>query len=70
MRKRMHEQLPLMQPFISHDHGRELAEMDAILDNLRDVLSAVQRDLAGRTSPRRGREGMTAEQVLRVLPSV
>jgi len=67
MRKRMHEQLPLMQPFISHDHGRELAEMDAILDNLRDVLSAVQRDLAGRTSPRRGREGMTAEQVLRVL---
>jgi IS5 family transposase len=71
MRKRFHEQQSFMQPFISHEHGRELAKMDEILEEiLREaprVVASVQRDLAAGRNMRRGRSGMTAEQVLRVL---
>lgn len=71
MRKRFDEQPSFMQPFISHDRGRELAAMDEILEAvLREssgVVASVQRDLAGGRSLRQGRNGMTAEQVLRVL---
>jgi len=67
MRKRFHKQQPLMQPFISHEHGRELAMMDEILAQLPEILQAVPKDLAQERSVRCGREGMTAEQVLRSL---
>lgn len=67
MRKSFHKQQPLMQPFISHEHGRELAMMDEILERLPEILGPVRKDLAQGRSLKRGREGMTAEQVLRAL---
>jgi IS5 family transposase len=65
MRKRFDEQPSFMQPFVSHEHGRELAAMDEILDQIPGVLALVQRDLAQGRSVHRGRRGMAAEQVLR-----
>ena len=67
MRKSFHKQQPLMQAFISHAHGRELAKMDEILDQMREILAPARKDLAQDRSVRHGRAGMTAEQVLRVL---
>ena len=67
MRKSFHKQQPLMQAFISHEHGRELAKMDEILDQMREILAPARKDLAQDRSVRHGRAGMTAEQVLRVL---
>ena len=67
MRKRMQKQLPLMQAFVAHEHGRELAAMDEILDQVPSILEPIRRDLVRGRSSKRGREGMTAEQVLRAL---
>jgi len=41
----MHHQLFLMQAFVDHEHGRELAAMDQVLDQARSVLILVQHDL-------------------------
>ena len=67
MRKRFHEQQPLMQAFIDHEHARELETMSAILDQMPDVLDQIERDLVGSRSCEIGRCGMTAEQVLRAV---
>ena len=64
---RIRRQLPLMQAFISHEHGQELAAMDKILDSIRLVLAPIGHDLTKGCSARRGRAGMTADQVLRAL---
>ena len=68
MRKRFHKQQPLMQPFISsHVRGRKLAEMDQILDQGPEILTPIRKELVQGRSVRHGRQGMTAEQVLRAL---
>jgi IS5 family transposase len=65
MRKRFHEQQPLTQAFIDHEHARELEVVSAVLDQMPDVLEQIERDLVESRSGDRGRMGMTAEQVLR-----
>jgi IS5 family transposase len=67
MRKRFHEQQPLMQGFLDHDHARELESMSAILDQVPEVLDKIEQELVETRSGRIGRMGMTAEQVLRAL---
>jgi len=67
MRKRFHEQQPLTQAFVDHEHARELEAASAILDQMPDVLKRIERDLVGDCSCEIGRCGMTAEQVLRAL---
>ena len=67
MRRRFHEQQPLMQELIDHEHARELEAVSTILDQMSDVLDGIERDLVGGRDSRRGRCGMTAEQVLRAL---
>ena len=67
MRKKIHDQLPLAQPYIAHVHAKELEAMDQILSEMSSVLDTIQRELARGRSSRLGREGMTAEQVLRCL---
>lgn len=68
MRTILSQQLPLMQAFIVHPHGDELAAMSTLLDELpREVLEAVQRDLVGDRRADTGRRAMTAEQVIRAL---
>jgi len=67
MRKRFHEQQPLTQAFLDHEHARELEAVSATLDRMPDVLERIERDLVGSRSNEVGRCGMTAEQVLRAM---
>jgi transposase, IS5 family len=65
MRRTMLDQLPLVPAAIAHVHARELEKMSEVLDRLPEVLELVHADLVDQVDPNRGREGMTAEQVLR-----
>lgn len=71
MRRIVHEQMHLVPAPIAHAHARELEQMSAILDAMPEVMKWVREDLirraAKRIDPNKGREGLTAEQVLRAL---
>jgi IS5 family transposase len=71
MRRILPDQLALVPAFHSHVHSRELRAMSRILDEHPEVAKWVHADLVGRKgraiSSRRGREGMSGEQVLRVI---
>lgn len=67
MRTTIKHQLPLAQPRVGHPHARELSAISDILDQMPEVLSGVRDDVASGRRTNRGRVGMTAEQVLRVL---
>jgi len=68
MRVPYHKQLPLTPPPIAHVHARELTAISELLDDLPEAVGLVHKDLCPRgVSRRKGREGMTAEQVLRVM---
>ncbi len=66
MRKTYHAQLPLTSAN-PHPRAAELCEMSALLDASVGVLRRVQADLLRqrKADAKRGREGMTAEQVVR-----
>ncbi len=66
MRKAYHAQLPLTS-MSSHPRAAELCVMSAVLDANPDVLRRVHADLLRqrKADARLGREGMTAEQVVR-----
>ncbi len=67
MRRLYHEQLPLPPSEARHPRAAELVEMSRVLDASTVPLAAIQRDLTrGRkVSTKKGREGLSAEQVLR-----
>lgn len=71
MRRIVHEQLHLVPAPIVHAHARELEQMSEVLDAMPEVVRWVRDDLirrpAKRIDPNKGREGLTAEQVLRAL---
>jgi IS5 family transposase len=68
MRVPYHKQLPLTPPAIAHVHAQELTAISALLDDLPEAVSLVHKDLTPRgVSRKKGREGMTAEQVLRAM---
>jgi IS5 family transposase len=71
MRQTVHDQLRLTPVPIAHAHALELRTMSATLDALPEIVKWVHDDLirrAGkRIDPKKGRRGMTAEQVLRAL---
>jgi IS5 family transposase len=67
MRVIIHQQLPLMQGFVAHEHGLELATMSTVLDQIPEVLEALERDLLRGRNAEVGRPGLSAEQVLRAL---
>lgn len=64
MRKAYHAQLPLTSR-TEHPRSGELAVMSQILDDNHETLRAAHADLLGRRRARRGRPGLTAEQVVR-----
>ena len=68
MRQSFFRQRPLLPPPIEHPHARELQKISAILEQMPEALELVLKDLlrAG-INPNKGRKGMSAEQVLRVL---
>ena len=68
MRRTYHDQLPLNASGAHHPRAAELIQMGRLLDAMPGELTLVCHDLlgkAGKPGSNRGREGMTAEQVLR-----
>jgi len=70
MRKSLLEQLSLTPVPIVHVHAQELVAMAALLERLPEAVALVHEDLSfrggRRVDPSKGRDGMAAEQVLRV----
>ena len=71
MRRIVPDQLHLVTAPIDHVHARELCKMSVVLDATPDAAALVHADLVRRggkpIDTAKGREGMTAEQVLRVF---
>jgi transposase, IS5 family len=68
MRTSFFRQRPLIPPPIVHPHAAELHQISAILDELPAAAELVLKDLVGaKIDGDKGRRGMSAEQVLRVL---
>jgi IS5 family transposase len=65
MRQLSREQLTLSGPVVNHPHAQELEGVDRILRANPDITELVLQDLAREVHRDDGREGMTAEQVLR-----
>jgi len=65
MRQLFREQLPLTDPVVKHRHAQELDGVDRILRDNPDMAELVLQDLQAGVLVGEGREGMTAEQVLR-----
>jgi len=68
MRRKVHRQLALVSTNVEHVHGHELARMSQALDAVKGAVSVVYADLvAAGGRPDRGRNAMTADQVLRAM---
>lgn len=68
MRESIAKQLPVVPAPLQHEHARELRAMSEVLDELPDLVERVHTDLVrGLRDAAKGRRGMSAEQVLRVL---
>ena len=66
MRTTIQTQMPIVNPYIDHDHAQELQAISEILDSEPAIVKLVYDDLIrGGIETDNGREGMTAEQVLR-----
>ncbi len=68
MRRILPDQLVLVPAFHTHAHSRELREISRLLDEHPEAAKWVHGDLVGdEISSQHGREGMSGEQVLRVI---
>lgn len=68
MRESLPQQLSVVPAGLEHAHARELEAMSEVLDQLPETVAQVHCDLVrGLRRPDKGRKGMSAEQVLRVL---
>lgn len=68
MRKKLHQQLPIVHPFVDHEHAAELQVISDILDSDPGIIDLIYADLVrGLQQTDTGRQGMTAEQVLRAM---
>jgi len=65
MRKTTHRQLPLVPPVREHCHVAELAQMSLILDENPVIAELAHADLVRGVSADKGREGLSADQVVR-----
>jgi IS5 family transposase len=65
MRRKYHPQRSLFHVVARSEIGRELDEVSKILDANPEILEAVLQDLVGSARADHGRQGLTAEQVLR-----
>ena len=67
MRKKVHEQLPLLPARIRHERAHEYAEVSDILDELPELLDLIDADVRRGARADTGRPGLSAEQVQRGL---
>ena len=66
MREDDNPQMPLAPPWGKHERSRELETISEILDQHPNLSALAAADLRGDRKSRRGRKGMSGEQVLRV----
>ncbi|MCD6496713.1 MAG: hypothetical protein J7M25_00200 [Deltaproteobacteria bacterium] len=71
MRKKIRQQLPMVEPAIDHEHSKELAQIRKVLAEHPEIGDMVYADLVrGLEDPEAGREGMmTAEQMAKTRES-
>lgn len=68
MRKNIQHQLPIVYPYIAHEHAEELRKIGLILDRLPLIDELVHADLIRDVDdPENGRRGLSGSQVLRLL---
>jgi len=67
MRQKLTRQMSIFSVTMRHDIGKELAAFSEILDTMPKMLDLVYADLTRAARKDTGREGMTAEQVLRCV---
>ncbi len=68
MRNKIQQQLPIVYPFIAHEHARELRRISDILDQIPEASTLVYDDLISHgPNVSTGRPGLTGGQVLRVF---
>lgn len=68
MRESIAKQLPVVPAPLQHEHARELRAMSEVLDQLPELAEQAHADLVrGQRDAGKGRRGMSAEQVLRLL---
>ncbi len=68
MRKKIQEQMPIVYPFIDHEHARELRRVGDILDQLPMSGTLVYDDLVAHgPDVSTGRPGLSGDQVLRLV---
>ena len=67
MRQKLTRQMSLFSVTMRHDIGKELAAISSILDATPKMLDLVFADLTRESRKDTGREGLTAEQVLRCV---
>jgi transposase, IS5 family len=65
MRRKLNPQMNLFTTMARNKIAKELQQMSQVLDATPKVLDLVYQDLVRSSRPTTGREGMTAEQVLR-----
>jgi len=65
MRRTLKEQTVLVPQSPKQQHSRELEEISNVLDERAEILESVRSDLVGTSSEGTGREGLSADQVLR-----
>jgi len=69
MRNRINKQLPIVYNYVEHEHAEELRQISEILDSFgTELVDLIHADLIRDVkNPDKGREGMSADQVLRTL---
>jgi IS5 family transposase len=68
LRNKIQDQLLIVYPFVSHEHGRELRRISDILDHIPEAAALVYDDLVAHgPDTSTGRPGLTGDQALRLL---
>lgn len=66
MRRRIPKQTDLFSPFVDHEETRELGEIDLVIITHEEWVAAIHADLTRNVDGAIGRDGMSANQILRV----
>ncbi len=68
MRNKIQDQLLIVYPFVTHEHGRELRRISGLLDQMPEAAALVYDDLVAHgPDTLTGRPGLTGDQALRLL---
>jgi transposase, IS5 family len=66
MRQTRSDQLPLLPPIGSHQHARQMERISRVLDQKLEIAALAHADLLGEKRSDVGRDGLSADQVVRI----